>query len=100
MPLISVILPAYNGAPTVEQCLKSLFSQTLREIEILAIDNGSTDAGGEVLRDYAERDARLRVISQSPNIGPSGARNLGLDRAGGEYIAFCDCDDEVLRRAV
>ncbi len=95
MPKISVIVPVYNGEKYLRECLDSLVRQTMADIEILAVDNGSEDGSAEILREYAEKDNRIVVITQRPNIGPAGGRNLALDRAAGEYIAFCDCDDTV-----
>lgn len=94
-PRISVILPVYNGEKHLKSCIDSLLKQTLQEIEILAVDNGSSDSSGAILGEYAEMDSRIRVLTLYPNQGPSGARNVALDAATGEYIAFCDCDDMV-----
>ena len=91
-PLVSVIVPVYNVLPYLHEALDSLIGQTYRELEIILIDDGSTDGSGEVCDGYAERDQRICVIHQE-NKGLSAARNIGLDRANGNYIAFLDPDD-------
>lgn len=91
-PLVTVVIPVYNTAPYVEQTLRSIMAQTHREIEILVVDDGSTDGSPEILRRLAAEDARIRIHTQ-PNGGLSAARNAGLDRARGAYIYFMDSDD-------
>ena len=95
MPLISVILPVYNGEEYLSACLESLVRQTLQDIEIIAVNNASTDNSAKILREYKNKDSRLKIIEQNPNVGPSGARNIAMKHAEGEYLAFCDCDDTV-----
>ncbi len=90
--MISVIIPVYNSARYLQACIESVFSQTYRELEILAIDDGSTDESPQILEQLAERDSRLQVIHQE-NAGVSAARNRGLEAASGEYITFIDSDD-------
>ncbi len=92
-PRISIIVPAYNAAHTLPDCLDSLLAQTEADIEVLVIDDGSTDGTGAVLADYAARDPRVLALIQPRNAGVSSARNVGLAQAGGRYIAFCDADD-------
>ncbi len=99
MPLVSVILPVYNGEKYLPDCLDSLAGQTLTDIEIIAVDNASTDNSAEILMKYAERDPRFLVIRQTPNVGPGGARNIAMKYASGDYLAFCDCDDTVPKDA-
>lgn len=91
-PLISVIVPVYNAQRYVRACLDSLIAQTYQNLQILLIDDGSTDGSGEILDDYAKKDARIRCIHQ-PNGGVSAARNRGLEEATGEWISFVDSDD-------
>ena len=95
-PLISVIIPVYNTAAYLERCISSITENTYRELEIICVNDGSTDHSLEILDRLAEQDDRIRVISQ-PNGGISAARNRGIDAATGEYIAYIDSDDWVSR---
>ena len=92
--LISVIIPVYNVAPYVEKCVRSVAGGSYENLEILCIDDGSTDGSGELLDRLAAEDPRIRVIHQE-NTGVSGARNRGLSEAAGEYIALVDSDDYI-----
>ena len=96
MPEVSVIVPVYNVAKYLRQCMDSLVGQTLRDIEIICVDDGSTDGSGPILDEYAAKDSRIRVIHQA-NAGAGAARNVGLDMATGEYLFFCDPDDWFLK---
>lgn len=91
---VSVIVPVYNAALYLERCLNSLLCQTLMDIEIICIDDGSTDATNNILQQFAEQDSRLKVIVQV-NQGVSAARNAGIRIAQGEYLSFVDADDWV-----
>jgi len=93
-PLISIIVPVYNVEKYIEKCITSLLNQSYTNIEILAVDDGSTDTTGRKLDEMAERDDRLKVIHKE-NGGVSTARNTGLDNFAGEYLAFVDSDDYV-----
>lgn len=93
-PLISIIVPVYNVEPYLRRCLDSLVNQTLSDIEIVCVDDGSTDASPAILQEYAAQDERIRIITQK-NAGLSAARNAGLRVASGEFIAFVDSDDYV-----
>ena len=93
-PVISVIVPCYNVGEYVENCLKSLLNQTFRDIEIICVNDGSTDSTPQILNSYAEKYPAIRVINQK-NGGLSNARNTGIKEARGEYIAFVDSDDWV-----
>ncbi|MCI8441525.1 MAG: glycosyltransferase [Provencibacterium sp.] len=93
-PLISVIVPVYNVEKYLERCLGSLLGQTHRQMEFLLVNDGSTDASGEICDRFAAKDSRIKVIHQK-NAGVSAARNAGLEAAKGEYIGFCDPDDYV-----
>lgn len=95
MPLISIIVPVYQVRDYVGECVESIRQQTYTNLEILLVDDGSTDGSGEMCDEYACTDERIRVIHQK-NRGLSGARNTGLDNMQGEYIAFVDSDDLVL----
>lgn len=92
--MISIIVPVYNTENYLQDCIDSLVRQSYQDIEILLIDDGSTDNSLEVCREYAKKDSRVRVIHKE-NSGVSDARNLGLDMAKGQYISFCDSDDLV-----
>ncbi len=93
MPRVSVIMPVYNAAPFVEEAVQSVFAQGDAEVELIAIDDGSTDGSAGLLAGLARRFCgRMRVLSQA-NRGPYPARNLGLRHALGEYVAFLDADD-------
>lgn len=91
-PKVSVIIPVYNTELYLPKCLDSVINQTLNEIEIIAINDGSTDNSVEILNDYALNDSRIRIIS-SQNKGGGAARNIGLSIATGNYIIFLDSDD-------
>jgi len=93
--LISVIIPVYNVGEFLRPCLDSLIAQTYQNLEILLIDDGSTDGSGLYCDEYTAKDSRFKVTHKK-NGGVSSARNLGLDLAQGEYIAFVDADDRVL----
>ena len=97
-PLISVIVPVYNKEKYVAECLNSILNQTYSNIEVIIIDDGSTDKSLEICMRYAEEDKRVKVFPQE-NGGPSAARNKGLDNAKGEYVAFVDADDILERNA-
>lgn len=92
MKKISVIIPVYNSRKELAKCLKSICSQTYRNLEIICIDDGSTDGSAQIIDEFAKKENRIKVIHKS-NGGESNARNTGLKMATGEYIAFCDCDD-------
>jgi len=92
--LISVIVPVYNCEKYLKRCLDSLMAQTLREMEFILIDDGSTDRSGEILREYQKRDSRFSVICQE-NRGICGSRNSGLLAVRGVYVGFVDADDYV-----
>lgn len=93
-PKVSVIVPLYNLAKYLPKCLDSLVRQTLRGIEIICVDDGSTDDSGKIADEYAAQDNRIRVIHQE-NSGASAAMNNGMAAALGEYIGFVDADDYV-----
>ncbi len=98
-PLISVVVPVYNVAAYLAQCLKSIAVQTYRNLEILVVDDGSTDKSGRIADEWALHDNRFVVVHQ-PNGGPAEARNAALDIAKGDYVAFIDSDDLVLENYV
>ncbi len=92
--MISVIVPCFNSEKTIERCLESIVNQTYSNIEILVIDDGSTDATGKIVKKYASRDERIKYFYKT-NEGVSEARNLGLKESKGEYISFVDSDDVI-----
>lgn len=92
--MISVIVPIYNVEEYLPACIKSILNQTFKDLEILLVDDGSTDNSGKICDEYAQKDKRCIVIHQS-NKGLSEARNTGLDNAKGEYISFIDGDDYI-----
>lgn len=97
--LISILIPVYNTQPYLKKCLESVLAQTYRELEILLIDDGSTDGSLKTCLEYSERDSRIEVIS-SAHIGVGATRNLAVRKARGEYLAFIDSDDFVDRNYI
>ncbi|MBQ9377647.1 MAG: glycosyltransferase family 2 protein [Schwartzia sp.] len=93
VPDISVCIPVCNAEEYLAACLDSVLAQSLRSIEIVCVDDASSDGSPAILADYAARDRRLRVVTAAENRGLPGARNLALDEAGGRYIYFFDADD-------
>lgn len=93
-PLVSVIVPVFNVAGYLDECIQSITGQTYRNLEILLIDDGSTDESGSICEKWQRRDSRIQCIHQE-NQGLSAARNHGMDRSRGEYFAFVDSDDVI-----
>lgn len=96
--LVSVIVPVYNVEKYLHECIDSIIAQTYKNIEILLIDDGSTDSSGSICDEYSLNDSRLRVFHKK-NEGVSVARNIGIDNANGEYCMFVDADDYIHPRA-
>ena len=94
MATVSVIIPTYNRAATVGRAVRSVLRQSFRDVEVIVVNDGSTDDTPEVIAGFA--DPRLRYVVHAMNRGGGAARNTGIDAAGGEYIAFLDADDEWL----
>ena len=92
LSVVSVIIPVYNARETVARCLESVLSQTYPALEVLAVDDGSTDESLAILREFEKRDGRLRVLTEA-NSGVSSARNLAINQATGVYLQFVDSDD-------
>lgn len=92
VPLVSIVIPVYNAARTIEKCVKSLILQTFNDIEILLVNNGSTDNSLDVCQKLVEKDSRIKIINIAEK-GVSVARNKGLEAASGKYISFVDADD-------
>lgn len=90
--MVSIIVPVYNCEKYLKKCIESLIHQTCKDIEIVLVDDGSTDNSKNICISYAVKDSRIKLISQK-NQGPSRARNVGLENSKGEYILFVDSDD-------
>src|ERR1035437_9168643 len=88
-PTVSVIIPAYNSAAYLEDAIQGVMAQTFRDIEIIVINDGSTDQTGNIMSAYANQVVYIRQKNQ----GPSAARNRGINQANGKYVAFLDADD-------
>lgn len=93
-PLISIVVPVYNIETYLERCVSSICAQSYRNLEILLVDDGSTDRSGQICEELAGKDERIRVFHKE-NGGSSSARNLGIHKAKGEYIGFVDSDDYI-----
>lgn len=93
-PKVSVVVPIYNTSKYLPKCLDSIINQSYQNLEIILIDDGSTDNSGKIADDYAKKDKRIKVFHQK-NAGQSAARNLGLEKATGDYVGFIDSDDRV-----
>lgn len=91
---VSIIIPVYNAAKTLNRCIESVLRQEYDDFEAIFINDGSRDNSGEILEDFAQKDKRIKIITQS-NAGVSLARNAGLDEASGSYICFLDSDDYI-----
>ena len=91
-PKVSVIIPIYNTEQYLRQCLDSVANQTLREIEVICVDDGSTDGSPAILQEFAQQDSRFKVFHQE-NQGQGKARNNGLSRVSGKFVIFLDSDD-------
>lgn len=93
-PKISIVVPIYNAEIYLEECINSLINQTEKNIEIILINDGSTDSSGKICDNYAMKDSRIKVIHKI-NEGQAVAKNIGIDLANGEYIGFLDSDDYI-----
>ena len=94
-PLVSIIIPVYNTAKYLEECLDSILNQTLKEIEIICIDDKSNDKSVEILESHAKKDSRIKLLYNKEHTGQAVARNIALKEVKGEYITFMDSDDKV-----
>lgn len=94
MPKVSIIVPTYNVENYLVECMESIINQTLQDIEIICIDDGSTDSSGKILDEYAAKDSRIKIIHKE-NGGYGKAMNVGLDNATGEYIGIVEPDDYI-----
>ena len=94
-PKISLIVPVFNVEKYVSKCLDSLVAQTLKDIEIICVDDCSTDNSLQIIEKYASKDSRIKIVKHEVNKGLGQARNTGLGYSCGEYIWFIDSDDYV-----
>ncbi len=93
MPKISVIIPIYNVEQYIAQCLESMISQTMRDIEIICVDDCGSDNSMQIATEFARRDSRIKIVPHTENVGLSAARNTGVEHSSAPYIMFCDSDD-------
>jgi len=93
-PAVSVILPTYNRSKTLERAINSVLKQTYSDLELIIVDDASTDNTEEIVKAFMNKDGRVIYIKHSSNTGPAGARNTGIKRSTGRYIGFQDSDDE------
>lgn len=98
MPLVSVVIPAYNRGKLIERAVESVLAQTYQDFEVIIVDDGSTDNTSSVVTALVEQDQRIRCCHHQTNQGAQAARNTGIRSAQGEWIAFLDSDDEWLNR--
>ena len=95
-PEISVVVPVYNTSAYLEQCMESILSQTFQNMEVICVDDGSTDKSLEILKRFAKRDSRITVLHRDGASGSAAVpRNMGLERAKGTYVIFLDSDDYI-----
>lgn len=95
LKLLSIILPVYNAEKTVEKIIKNIIQQKYENFELLIINDGSTDKTAVLIQKYAQEDSRIKIYTKDKNEGVSAARNIGIENAQGEYIAFVDADDKI-----
>ena len=93
MPVLSIIVPVYNVATYLREGLDSILRQEVQDIEVICVDDCSSDSSPDILKEYQAKDNRIQFIRQSENKGPSATRNIGIKYAKGKYIAFLDADD-------
>ncbi len=91
---ISIVVPIYNAEKYLDRCIQSILNQSYKDLEIILIDDGSTDSSNKICNNYQKRDNRIKFISQK-NEGVSAARNRGISEATGEFIGFVDSDDYI-----
>ena len=97
-PLVSIIVPVYNGEKTIERCLRSIQNQSYSNIEVLVVNDGSSDHTDRIIKKYAQRDSRFRYIEKE-NTGVSDSRNVAMEQAKGDYFQFVDGDDWLVKQA-
>ena len=99
MPKITIIVPVYNQEQYIRECLDSIINQTLEDIEVICVNDCSTDSSLSILEEYAQKDNRIKIFSQEKNLGTGLARNIAIDASEGEYIMFVDPDDYIELKA-
>ena len=99
MPIISVIIPIYNSEKYLDKCIQSVINQSVKNIEIICVNDGSTDSSSLIVQKYLTQDDRVKLINK-PNGGLSSARNTGIGFSNGDYLMFVDADDELLYRSM
>lgn len=99
-PLITVIIPLYNTEDYISECIESIIGQSYSNLDILIVNDASTDNGPAIVEQFQQRDSRIRIINLKENGGVTNARNIGLDNAKGELIAWCDSDDVYYHRFI
>ena len=92
--MVSIIVPVYNVEEYLRECVDSILNQTYSDVEVILVDDGSTDQSGNICDEYAKMDSRIKVIHKK-NGGVSAARNTGIGEASGEYLMFVDSDDAI-----
>lgn len=95
MPKVSVIIPVHNAEKYIKRCLDALIAQTLSDIELIFVDDQSSDSSVQIIQNYADHDDRIKLFMLSSKAGAGSARNVGLEKACGEYVGYCDADDVV-----
>ena len=93
MPLVSVVMPVFNGERFIGEAIESILSQTFTDFELIIVDDGSEDRSEEIVQAFQERDGRIQFFQLETNMGPATARNCGISASRGEYVTFMDCDD-------
>lgn len=100
MTNISILVAVYNGERYLRQCLDSILEQTMKDLQVICVDDASMDHSLDILREYAAKDSRVQVLSLETNVGVAAARNRGLRLATGKYVCFVDCDDWIAPNAM
>lgn len=97
---VSIVVPVYNSHATLPKCLDSLIAQTWQDLEIICVNDKSKDNSIDVIKEYQQRDSRVKLVDHAENMNAGGARNSGIRTATGEYICFCDNDDWLIPNAI
>lgn len=99
-PVVSIVVPVYNAEKFLSQAIESILNQSFNNFELICVNDCSSDASEEILRQYENSDDRMKVIHLKSNIGEGGARNIGIKKASGEYLISCDADDLLPQRSI